>query len=346
MKRKIGVIRDERFLEHKTGIIHPEHPNRLKYLYNLIDAEFTRVSEFVEAKPITLMDLERVHTPAYVKRVLHTANLEFTHLAQDTPASHRTYLAAWLAAGACISGLDWLIANKRDICFALVRPPGHHALPDRAAGFCVFNNVGVAAVYAMRVHGFKRILIVDWDVHHGNGIQELFYREERVLYISSHFTNIFPFAGRWEDVGEGPGEGRTVNIELIKGIEDLDLLHIYREVVGEAILRQAPDLIMIAAGFDLHHQDLFSRAKVTENAFGMLTRMILDCKRQIGDPPMLLALEGGYRIPALVKSVREVFNALTEMDAEAKLPLIRTPVAEGLLTVARGFHSKYHVWTD
>ncbi|MBM3299785.1 MAG: histone deacetylase, partial [Deltaproteobacteria bacterium] len=306
MALRVGIVRDDRYLEHKTGIIHPEHPNRLKYVYNMIDAEFSREVESIEPQLITLGDLEFVHKPEYVKKVLHTANLEFTHLAQDTPASPRTYMAAWLAAGGCITALESLRAGRYDVCFALVRPPGHHALPGRSGGFCIFNNLGITARYAMRRYGYKRILIVDWDVHHGNALQELFYREQEVLYMSSHYTNIYPFAGHWHETGVGEGEGYTVNVVLTKGIEDLDLIHVYRGVVGGAILRYRPELIMVAAGFDLHNQDIFSRAKVTEWAFGMLTRLILEFKQQIGDPPLLLALEGGYRITALVKSVREV----------------------------------------
>lgn len=346
MGLKVGILRDERYLEHQTGIIHPEHPNRIKYVYSMLDAEFTGLVESLEPYPVTLGDLEAVHTSAYVKRVLHTANREHTHLAQDTPAGPRTYIAAWLAAGACVTGIETLRERKCDVSFALVRPPGHHALADRAGGFCIFNNLGIAARYAMRRYGYKRILIIDWDLHHGNAIQELFYDESNVLYVSSHYTNIFPYGGEWEDVGSGAGEGYNVNIVLTKGIEDFDLLHVYREVVGPAILRYRPELILVAAGFDLHFQDIFSRAKITEWSFGALTRLILHFRREIGNPPLLLALEGGYRIPALVKSVRETLKALTE-DSPLEAPYADgTETGELLLEQARKIHSRYRVWTD
>jgi acetoin utilization deacetylase AcuC-like enzyme len=344
MALKVGIVRDERYLEHKPGIIHPEHPNRLKYVYKMLDTEFPTGLIPVEPKPITLEDLEAVHTPAYVRTVLHTAGLEFTHLAQDTPSSPRTYMAAWLAAGGCVTALDALKEGVCDACFALVRPPGHHAQPDRAAGFCVFNNLGVTARYAQRRYGFKRILIVDWDIHHGNAIQDLFYAEDEVLYISSHFTNIFPYAGEWEETGTGDGEGYNVNLVLVKGIEDLDMAHLYREVVGNAVERYRPDLIMVAAGFDLHNQDIFSRSRVTERAFGYLTRLLLRLRAEVGNPPILLALEGGYRIPALVNSVREVFLALTEAEPPQDLPSEPTALGEELLSIARPIHSPYRVW--
>ncbi len=346
MALKVGVIRDDRYLEHETGIIHPEHPNRLKYAYRLVDAEFSREVAYVKPQPVTLADLEAVHTPGYVNKVLHTANLDFTHLAQDTPTTPRSYMAAWLAVGGCTTALEALRAGEFDVCFSLVRPPGHHAQPDRAAGFCIFNNLGITARYALRKYGYKRILIVDWDLHHGNALQELFYREKEVLYISSHYTNIFPYTGEWEETGAGKGEGYNVNMVLTKAIEDLDLLYLYRQVVGEAIRRYQPDLILVAAGFDLHNQDIFSRAKITENVFGMLTRLILDCRSEVGAPPLLLALEGGYRIPALVKSIREVLKVLTDSGPPVKLPSETTPTGEQLLTTARRSHSKYGIWAD
>jgi acetoin utilization deacetylase AcuC-like enzyme len=344
MALKIGIVRDERYLEHKPGIIHPEHPNRLKYLYKMLDTDFPTGLIRIEPRPITLEYLEAVHTPAYVRMVLHTAGLEFTHLAQDTPSSPRTYMAAWLAAGGCVTALDALRDGVCDACFALVRPPGHHAQPDRAGGFCVFNNLGITARYAQRKYGYKRILIIDWDIHHGNAIQDLFYGEDKVLYISSHFTNIFPYAGEWEETGTGAGEGYNVNLVLVKGIEDLDTAHVYREVVGAAVERYRPDLIMVAAGFDLHNQDIFSRTRVTERAFGILTRLVLKLRAEAGNPPLLLALEGGYRIPALVNSVREVFLALTGGGQAGALPSEGTELGEKLLSIARPIHSRYRVW--
>ncbi len=345
MPLKIGIVRDERYLDHKTGIIHPEHPNRLKYIYRMLDAEFSLGTILIEPHPITLEVLEDVHTPSYVQRVLHTAGLEFTHLAQDTPSSPRTYMAAWLAVGGCVTGLEALQAGECDICFSLVRPPGHHALPDRAGGFCIFNNLGVTARYAMTRFGFKRILIVDWDIHHGNGIQDLFFQEKEVLYLSSHFTNIFPYQGEWEEVGTGEGEGYTINVVLQKNIEDTDVLHIYREILRGTFERYRPDLVLVAAGFDLHKQDIFSRAKVTENAFGLLTRLLLQCRQDAGSPPVLMALEGGYRIPALVGSVREVFRTLTQPDQDGAIPVGGTELGEQLLETARTVHKRYGIWT-
>ncbi len=343
---RLGIIRDERYLEHKTGLIHPEHPNRLKYIHRMLDAEFTRDIVYIEPKPVSLKALEAVHTPAYVKRVLHTSGLEFTHLAQDTPSSPRSYMAAWLAAGGCLTALESITSGQCDVCFAMIRPPGHHALPDKAGGFCIFNNLGIVTRAALSDYGFKRALIIDWDIHHGNGIQDIFYKQNNVMYVSSHFTNIFPFQGEWDEVGEGEGAGHTINVVLTKNIEDHDVTHLYGRLLAPVMERFKPDLILVAAGFDLHGKDIFSRANVTEACFGRITELLLKLRSMIGDPPLLFALEGGYRIPALVNSVREVLKVLTGESHDPDAVLDGSELGEELFQKARKVHSRFKVWTD
>ena len=160
MAIKTGIVRDDRFLGHITGHIHPEHPTRLKSVYKMLDSEFVDGLIQIETQLAPLEYLEFVHTPMYIEKVLKTANHKFTSLAPDTPASENTWLAASLAVGGCISGLEALVDKKCEVCFSLVRPPGHHALADRAAGFCVFNNLGITSRYAALRHHFKRILII------------------------------------------------------------------------------------------------------------------------------------------------------------------------------------------
>ena len=186
MGLKVGIARDERFLEHKTGHLHPEHPKRLTSIYRMIDQEFTgKVIDF-KPQPAALEHIERVHTPGHIRQMLKTAELRLTSLAPDTPVSATSYLAAWVAVGACLQGVDYLIAHECDAFFALVRPPGHHALPDRAGGFCLFNNIAIAALYAIEKYKLERILVIDWDIHHGNGIHDFFYEDRRVFYFSTH----------------------------------------------------------------------------------------------------------------------------------------------------------------
>ena len=342
----LGVVRDERYLEHKTGLIHPEHPNRLKYLYRLLDNEFPASLIDIEAQPVGLEYLELVHTPFYIKKVLNTADRGFTNLAFDTPASAQSYMAAWLAVGGCIRSVEALLAGQCRVAFSLVRPPGHHALNDRAGGFCIFNNLAVTARYAMKKRGLKRILIIDWDVHHGNGLQDVFYSEKEVLYVSSHFTSIYPHTGEWEEAGAGQGEGCNVNLPLSVGMEDDDVLYLYQEVLGPVIRRFRPELIMIAAGFDLHHLDSMSRSNVTENAFRRLIRLVLDVSGDVDNPPLMLALEGGYKLPGLVNSVREVIRELITYEKANGCANEPTERAAAIIEKARRIHSSYGVWAD
>jgi acetoin utilization deacetylase AcuC-like enzyme len=312
----------------------------------MLDNDFPVELSTLKPRLATMDDLELVHTPVYIQKVLKTADYDFTYLAPDTPACAKTYLAAWLAVGACLSALDHLMSKGCQYCFALVRPPGHHALPDRASGFCIFNNLGVTARYAQKVYGLERILIVDWDVHHGNGVQQLFYAEKEVLYFSSHYISSFPQTGDWQETGEGAGLGYTVNIPLMKNLEDEDILHCYREVLGPIIRRYKPQIIMVAAGFDAHRDDPLARTKLTETAYGWLTRLIMDSAAEIGGPPVLLALEGGYDALALAASVKQVLLNLAAPEAQLPLPEPFTPRGAEMVARALRSHAKYGVWVD
>ena len=204
--------------------MHPEHPNRVKAIYRMLDTDFKKGLVNIEAEPATLESLELVHTSAYIKKVLKTADHNFTSLSPDTPASSKSYLAAWLAVGGCIKSLDTLMTGQCDVCFSLVRPPGHHALADRAGGFCIFNNIGAVARHALKHYGMKRILIVDWDVHNGNGVNDLFFHEKEVLYFSTHDMLLYPYAGNWEETGKNEGEGYTINVPIPRDLEDVEFL--------------------------------------------------------------------------------------------------------------------------
>ena len=346
MTASICIVRDERYLEHKTGLVHPENPNRLKAIYSMLDRDFPSGLIEIRPEPATIEELELVHTPLYIEKVLKTAELEFTHLAPDTPASPRSYLAAWLAVGGCLRALEALMSGRCGAALALVRPPGHHALPDRALGFCILNNLGVTARYALETYGLRRILIVDWDIHHGNGLQQLFYGQKEVFYFSSHYPGGYPATGDWEETGQGPGLGYTVNVPVPKNLKDDDILHCYREVIGPIVRRYRPELILVAAGFDAHQKDPLSRTSLTELAFGRLTRLLMDLRAEVDGPPILMALEGGYDLGALVSSVREVLLALTAEEPRAETPPPFTPVGAEMAAKAGRIHAEYGVWID
>ncbi len=345
MGLKVGLIRDERFLEHKPGLVHPENPNRLVAVYRMLDQDFKRGLIQIKAQPATLDQLESVHTPAYIKKVLATSERLFTNLAPDTPASSKTYLAAWLAAGSCIKGAEALLQGQCQVCFAFVRPPGHHALKNRAAGFCIYNNLGLAARYCLERLGLERILIVDYDIHHGNALQDLFYDRPEVLYLSSHYLNLYPYTGQWDEIGQGRGLGYTINLPVPKELDDQDILHLYREVLGPAARSYVPQMIMIAAGFDAHRQDPIGRTQLSEKAFEWLTDLILNLRAEVGQPPILLALEGGYDPIALTDCVRVVLKSLTRWRRPRRLPLPFTDRGQAMIDQARRAHAGCGVWT-
>ena len=354
MAFRVGLVRDERYLLHNTGLVHPEHPNRLKAVHKMLDQSFGRDFVSIQPRAATLEELERVHTPGYIKQIMATAGRDFTNLAPDTTASRQSYLAAWLAVGGCIEGLKALVQGRVKACLALVRPPGHHARPDRAGGFCLFNNLALTAKAAQCVYGIKRILIIDWDIHHGNGIQDVFYAEPEVLYFSTHYPDMFPHTGGWEETGQGPGKGWTVNIPVPRSINDEELFHVYREAAGRMIRTIRPELILVAAGFDGHRLDPLGRGGLTSRVFGWLTRLILNLGREEGRPPLLLALEGGYDAPALAKCVARVAEALLwqgrtlpglSWRRQPKLPLTMTDLGRKLMEKCLAIHRPQHVWT-
>ncbi len=345
MPLRIAVVRDQRFLEHKPGLVHPESPNRLRSIHRMLDKDLPGRVTALEPRLATLEELELAHTTPYIKQIMTAVERDFTPLAPDTFMSAKTYLAAWLAVGGCVAGLEAVMSGDFRACFCLVRPPGHHALADRAGGFCIFNNLGVAARCATERFGLKRVLVVDWDIHHGNALQDLFYEDNRVLYLSSHYMGWYPNTGDWEETGAGRGEGYTVNLPLPKDLQDNDIIHIYRDVLGPVVRRFKPQLIVVAAGFDAHHRDPLGRTKLTEKAYGWLTQIILQLSDSVGGCPILLGLEGGYDNYALAASVKEVLGNLTFEGRRERVPTIKTSLGAKVVEKAIAVHSQYGIWT-
>lgn len=338
---KVGIARDERFFEHKTGHFHPEHPNRLSTIYRMIDQDFNgKVIDF-KPEPAMLEHIERVHVPGHIRRILKSAEQRVTSLAPDTPISASSYLAAWLAVGACLQGVDRLTAKECDAFFALVRPPGHHALADRAGGFCIFNNIGIAAKYGIETYHLQRILIIDWDIHHGNGIHDLFYDEPRVLYLSTHDLMLYPYSGEIHQTGSGPGEGYTVNIPIDRGFSDDDMIYIYREILTPLFLRYDPQFVMIAAGFDAHADDPIGRSRLSEKSYAGITRLLINLRENNACPPLLFALEGGYDLRALTRSVKAVLSELINERETDVISLSPGQEAVNLIAKIREIHAKY-----
>ena len=265
----------------------------------------------IEPRYATLEELLLVHDPRYVDRVLDSAEKTRVRFDPDTVTSPKTYKAAWMAAGGVMEAIRAVLAGEVRNVFALIRPPGHHALKDRAMGFCILNNVAIGARYALRYHGLERILIVDWDLHHGNGIQSIFYDDPHVVYFSVHRYPYFPWTGGAEEVGEGKGEGYNVNVPLEHGCSDPDYGNLFRKLLAPIARRYRPEIILVSAGFDTHHGDPLRSMKVTEAGFARMTNLLMEVASELCGGKLVLALEGGYNSEALQDSVAMVLWELT-----------------------------------
>jgi acetoin utilization deacetylase AcuC-like enzyme len=320
MSKNTGIVKDRRYLLHGAGVAHPETPQRLVSLYEMLEnPDMAWKFNGIDARMATDEELARVHCGAYIEAIAATAGKPLTMLDPDTMATAGSYDAARLAAGGVLNAIDAVISGEVDNAFALVRPPGHHAQPATAAGFCLFNNIAVGARHALARHGMKRILIVDWDLHHGNGTQEIFYDDRRILYFSTHQYPAYPGSGALEEMGSGQGLGYTLNIPLRPGADDGFYLRLFREILSPAALAFRPEIILVSAGFDTYIGDPLGEMRVTPDGFAYLTRVLLDLAEQCCDGRLVLVLEGGYHIQGLTRSVRAVLlEMLGETRAEAE----------------------------
>jgi acetoin utilization deacetylase AcuC-like enzyme len=310
---KIGIVRDERYLLHDMGY-HPESPDRLRVIYESL-GEKEMKGLFVEVPPraATREEIETVHDASYIDRVAETAGKPHVRLDPDTSTCPESYEAAIWAVGGLLEAIDAVVGGEMDGTFALVRPPGHHAEKASAMGFCLFNNIAIGARHAQRRHGFDRILIVDWDLHHGNGTQNAFYDEKEVLYFSTHQYPFYPGTGTTNEIGQGAGEGYTVNVPLNTGCGDSEYANIFSRVLKPITLTYQPQLILVSAGFDIHYRDPLGSMRVTANGFARLMNILKDIAQSTCSGRIVATLEGGYDLTALRESVRSV---LLEMKAD------------------------------
>ncbi len=310
----LALIKDNRYMEHNPGEGHPESPDRLRVIHELIDREFSGLP-LIPPRLATESELALVHDPFYIQTVANTVGRPHSRLDADTGLSARSYEIARLAAGGLLNGTDALLNPKSGIrnpnsIFAFVRPPGHHAEPDRGMGFCIFNNIAIAAMYAKEKYGLKRILIVDWDLHHGNGTQRAFSEDPGVLFFSSHQYPYYPGSGGFNEVGSGKGEGFTVNAPFPTGFGDAEYYSVYAQILEPIALEYKPELILVSAGFDPFVKDPLGGMKVTGEGFGALAGLVQGIARRACDGKILITLEGGYNPEGLQKGVRAVLQTL------------------------------------
>lgn len=303
----LRLITSSRFVNHLTPPGHPERPERAVAMAAVVERFRAGGGAVVEPRAATDSDLERVHTRAYVEAISTTRG-KSVMLDPDTFTSPASEEVARLAAGAVLTGVDTALDGPPGTrALAVVRPPGHHAEPDRAMGFCLYNNMAVGAAYA-RSRGVGRVAIVDFDVHHGNGTQAAFYEDPTVLFVSSHQFPYYPGTGAASERGRGAGEGATLNLPLAAGAMDRDVIPRYEREVMPLLERFSPDLLMISAGFDAHERDPLAGCRMTTAGFRSLTALLIGAADRLCAGRAVIVTEGGYDLQALDECLKAVID--------------------------------------
>ncbi len=308
---KTGLIYDPIYLQHDTGT-HPENAGRLKAVMAHIEKTGTlKKLEVIAPRAATVEEIALVHTEEYVRSIEKKAQGGGGWLDMDTVLSPASYKVALYAAGGALKGVEEVVAGKLSAAFALVRPPGHHASAARAAGFCIFNNVAIAAAYALKKYGLKRVLIVDFDVHHGNGTQDIFYSVPNILYFSTHQYPFYPGTGSVSEAGEGKGQGNIVNVPLPAMSGDEVFLQVFDKILIPLARRFQPQLILVSAGYDAHWADQIAMMQLTVSGFAGMVRVIKSLAEECCGGRVVFSLEGGYNTESLSASVRATLDVLT-----------------------------------
>ncbi len=335
-----GYVFHPIYLEHNIPG-HPERKERLQGIMGSLESSGTlaRLTP-IEARPLDLELLSTMHDPNYIKGVQRVSESGGGMLDPDTYVNAHSYEAALMAAGGLINAVEAVLSGQVDNAFALVRPPGHHALRDQGMGFCLFNNVALAAQYAIERRGLFRILIVDFDVHHGNGTQDAFYERDDVLYFSTHQYPHYPGTGHWKERGQGKGEGYTVNVPLPYGVGDEGYAQAFEEIVLPMARRYNPELILVSAGYDAHWADPLASMRLSTAGFHRLTTILFSLAEELCQGHLVLTLEGGYDLSALSHSVLATFAALRREEAEDPLGPApgRSPSIDDLLQNVKEVH--------
>jgi acetoin utilization deacetylase AcuC-like enzyme len=297
-------------LQHETGP-HPEQPARIAAIERELAARDWLGFERVTSPAVDRAVLQAVHPEAYVTSIERACAAGGGNLDADTVVSPHSFEAALHAAGGAVRMVDLLLDDAAPCAFSAHRPPGHHALPARAMGFCLFNNIAVAAQYALDARGLERVMIVDWDVHHGNGTNDIFHATDRVLFVSIHQSPLYPGTGPASDVGSGEGRGFTVNLPVPSGADDRLFCSLVDQVAVPLARSFAPQLMLVSAGYDAHREDPLGSCELTEDGYAAMTRSLRSVSEALGIA-VGCVLEGGYALGALARSVAATLAALNE----------------------------------
>jgi len=336
---KTAVVVDRRYEDHDPGPGHPESPERIRTILDVLESYRRSDILVMQPRPATAGEIALNHDPRHIEHVAASAGRPVYSFDADTPTSPRSFVTALLAAGGYLTLLEAIMAADADNGFAFVRPPGHHAEADRAMGFCLFNNVAVGARYLRERYGVGRILVVDWDVHHGNGTQHSFYNDPDVLYVSTHQYPFYPGTGAASEVGSGAGTGRTLNVPLPAGCGDDEYLAAFETIIAPVAAQFEPAFVLVSAGFDAHHRDPLAGMNVTEAGFRAMARVLMRVACDHAQGRLAAVLEGGYDMQALRAAVPAVLDELggARMGEALGTPCPRS----GVLDEARRVHRDY-----
>lgn len=339
MSKRTLLFTDRCMLEHDPGPHHPDSPSRLARILADLEANPIAGTALRQARWATYEELSRAHPAGYVELVTRMRG-KHARFDADTIASPGTVDAAYAAAGAAIHAVTAVVSGAAANAFALVRPPGHHAESSRAMGFCFFNNIAVAIEHARATLGVERVMVIDWDFHHGNGTQHLFYDRRDVLVLNTHRWPFFPGTGAVHEVGYGAGEGFTVNVPMPGGMVDADFALALTAIAVPVADAFRPDLVMVSAGFDTHRNDPLGDMRATEEGFAALTGIARAIAAAHCGGRLVLLLEGGYDLPGLTAGVRACIETL----AGATPPEVRNATRAGIEAVQDAQRVVSHYW--
>ena len=307
---KVGFVYDPIYLKHDTGQ-HVENASRLEAIISHLEqTQLKQRLTPIKPRAASIEELSLVHHKQHISHIQEVAQNGGGWLDADTVMSPNSYKVAVYAAGGAIMATETTMNGEVDSAFALVRPPGHHATTTQAMGFCLFNNVAIAAKYALDKYKLERILIIDFDVHHGNGTHDTFYDNQQVLYLSTHQYPFYPGTGSLDEAGNGAAKGTTVNIPLPAGCGDTEYLQVFKQIVAPVVRRFKPQLILVSAGYDCHWADGIAIMQVSVTGFVQIVRVIKGLADELCSGRLVFTLEGGYNIMALAASVGATFEVL------------------------------------
>ena len=340
---KVGFVYDPIYLKHDTGQ-HVEGARRLEAIIShLEETGLKQRLSYIQPRAATTEEISLVHHKQYIEHIGEVAQKGGGWLGADTVMSPHSYEAARYAVGGVIRATEAVMDGEVGSAFALVRPPGHHATAAQAMGFCLFNNVAIAAKYALNKYKLERIVIIDFDVHHGNSTHDTFYDDPRVLYVSTHQYPFYPGTGSMEETGRGVAKGTTVNVPLPAGCGDAEYLRVFRQVIAPAAKRFNPQLILVSAGYDPHWADHLALMRVSTTGFAEMVKIIKGLADELCGGRLVFCLEGGYHLRALSCSVKATFDVLLG-DTSIEDPLgqssgFRAPDIAPLIKAIKEIHS-------